>query len=159
MRLRVNSSRFCHFDFLYAIALVNCTRGVSQTIQHHMISKKYKNIARIDHAWQPLFTSQKVFNTTLLAKPFSHWPKSPLSPLRSSLRGKNTNTRPSEIPPKGKKTPFNPDIPPFEGPGLFGLPSVSGSSTPTCKTSPTKYQRSDTLSPSLSHWERLGKDP
>ena len=63
------------------------------------------------------------------------------------------------MPPKGKKTPFNPAIPPFESPGLFGLPSVSGSSTPTGTTSPTKRQRSDTLSPSLPHWERLGEDP
>ena len=63
------------------------------------------------------------------------------------------------MPPKGKKTPFNPAIPPFEGPGLFGPPSLSGSSTPTGTTSPTKRQRSDTLSPSLPHWERLGKDP
>ena len=62
------------------------------------------------------------------------------------------------MPCKGKKTPFNPAIPPFEGPGLFGLPSASGSSTPTGTTSPTKHQRSDTLSPSLPHWERLGKD-
>ena len=63
------------------------------------------------------------------------------------------------MPSKGKKTPFNPAIPPFEGPGLFGLPSVCGSSTPTGTTSPTKHQRSHTLSPSLPHWERLGKDP
>ena len=63
------------------------------------------------------------------------------------------------MPPEGKKTPFNPAIPPFEGPGLFGPPSLSGSSTLTGTTSPTKRQRSDTLSPSLPHWERLGKDP
>ena len=63
------------------------------------------------------------------------------------------------MPSKGKKTPFNPAIPPFEGPGLFGLPSVSGSSTPTGTTSPTKRQCSNTLSPSLPHWKRLGKDP
>ena len=63
------------------------------------------------------------------------------------------------MPPEGKKTPFNPAIPPFEGPGLFKLPLVSGSSTPTGTTSPTKHQRHDTLSPSLPHWERLGKDP
>ena len=63
------------------------------------------------------------------------------------------------MPPKGKKTPFNPAIPPFEGPGLFGPSSLSGSSTPTGTTSPTKRQCSDTLSPSLPHWERLGKDP
>ena len=63
------------------------------------------------------------------------------------------------MPPKGKKTPFNPAIRPFEGPGLFGLRSVSGSSTPNGTTSPAKRQRSDTLSPSLPHWERLGKDP
>ena len=36
---------------------------------------------------------------------------------------------------------------------------MSGSSTPTGTTSPTKRQRSDTLSPSLPHWKRLGKDP
>ena len=113
----------------------------------------------VTHASQPLFTSPKVFNTTPPAKPFSHWLKTPLSPLRSSLREKNTNTRPSEMPPKGKKSPFKPAIPPFEVPGLFGLPSVSGSSTPTGTTFPTKRQRSDTLSPSLPHWERLGKDP
>ena len=63
------------------------------------------------------------------------------------------------MPPKGKKTPFNPAIPPFEGPGLFGHQSLSGSSTLTGTTSPTNRQRSDTLSPSLPHWERLGKDP
>ena len=63
------------------------------------------------------------------------------------------------MPPKGKKTPFNPAIPPFEGLGRFGHQSVSGSSIPTGTTSPTKRQRSDTLSPSLPHWEQLGKDP
>ena len=95
-----------------------------------------------------------------MAKPSSHWLKTPLSPLHSSLRGKkNTNTRPSEMPPKGKKTLFNPAIPPFEGPGLFGLPSGSGSSTSTGTTFHTKCQRSDTHSPPLPHWERLGKDP
>ena len=29
VRLRVDSSYFCHLGFLYAIALVSCTRGVS----------------------------------------------------------------------------------------------------------------------------------
>ena len=38
--------------------------------------------ARIEHASQPLFTSPKVFNTTLPAKLFSHWPKTPFTPLR-----------------------------------------------------------------------------
>ena len=42
LRLRVDSSCFCHLRFLYAIALVSCTHGVSRTIQCHMISKKKK---------------------------------------------------------------------------------------------------------------------
>ena len=42
-----------------------------------MISKKKKkkNEVWIEHASQPLFTSLKVFNTTLPAKPFPHWLK------------------------------------------------------------------------------------
>ena len=63
------------------------------------------------------------------------------------------------MPRKGKKTPFNPAISPFEGLGLFRLLSALGSSTPTGTTSPNKRQSSNTLSPSLLHWERLGKDP
>ena len=39
---------FLPLGFLYAIALVSCMRGVSRTIQHHMISKKKKNTAKIE---------------------------------------------------------------------------------------------------------------
>ena len=42
MQLWVVFSCFYHLGFLYAIALVSCTCGVSQTIQHHMIPKKKK---------------------------------------------------------------------------------------------------------------------
>ena len=160
VRLRVDSSCFCHLGFQYAIALVSCTCRVvpNNTTQYDF--KKKKNNHSVDRTrFTTAIYLAKSFQHHTSCQAISHWLKTPLSPLRSSLRGKNFDTRPSEMPPKGKKTPINPAIPPFEGPGLFRLLSASGSSTPTGTTSPTKRQCSDTLSPSLPHWERLGKVP
>ena len=83
VRLRVDSSCFFHLGFQYAIALVSCMRRVvpNNTTPYDFKKKKKKHSAD-RHATQPLFTSPKVFNTTLPAKPFSHWPKTLFTPLR-----------------------------------------------------------------------------
>ena len=127
-----------------------------------MISKKKKKIeARIEHASQPLFTSLKVINTTLPAKPLFHGPKPHFPRFTPRLEERR-------IPTPDRRT-----CPPKARRPLATLPSlplrVLASSyisqrralQPQLAQPPPPSANAATLSlpPSLPHWERLGKDP